>query len=394
MALIVLIVIVLVGMLSLPVRIPMLQVSETIYIRADGLVEPSTAPIRRNGDLYTLTGNIEESNGIVIERDNMILDGACYTFHGRQNADSQIYFDEIHNVTIRNMKIEGCYNSGINLYGSSNCKIIGNIITDNFNGIHQLNVSSGNTISENKIADNVDGIFLAYLSSNNVIIENNITANHEYGIALGSNVSSNTIYHNNFEENMVQAGQWVLLRNDNVWDGGYLSGGNYWNNYTGRDLYNGPFQNETGGDGIGDTPYIIDAYNRDRYPLMSRHEILDTMPPFISILSPENKTYTNYVPVTFTVSESTSWIGYSSDGQANITITESTTLTDLSNGAHTIRVYASDAAGNTAASETIHFTIEPSPTWIIPTIWIIVGIGVTLLLYFTKFKKPKKKVQQ
>jgi len=34
-------------------------------------------------------------------------------------------------------------------------------------------------------------------------------------------------------------------------------------------LYSGPYQNETGSDGIGDTPYVIDENNRDRYPLMA-----------------------------------------------------------------------------------------------------------------------------
>jgi hypothetical protein len=56
---------------------------------------------------------------------------------------------------------------------------------------------------------------------------------------------------------------------DNIWDDGYPSGGNYWKDYTGVDLYNGPYQNETGSDGIGDTPYTIDANNTDRYPLMA-----------------------------------------------------------------------------------------------------------------------------
>jgi hypothetical protein len=53
----------------------------------------------------------------------------------------------------------------------------------------------------------------------------------------------------------------------NRWDNSYPSGGNYWSDYTGFDLYSGPYQNETGSDGIGDTPYVIDADNQDNYPL-------------------------------------------------------------------------------------------------------------------------------
>jgi len=55
----------------------------------------------------------------------------------------------------------------------------------------------------------------------------------------------------------------------NVWDDGYPSGGNYWSNYNGTDLYSGPYQNETGSDGIGDTPYTIDANDTDNFPIVN-----------------------------------------------------------------------------------------------------------------------------
>ena len=43
---------------------------------------------------------------------------------------------------------------------------------------------------------------------------------------------------------------------------------------------------------------------------------VDGIPPTISILYPENKThFVSDVPLTFTVSEPPSWIGYSFDGQ-------------------------------------------------------------------------------
>jgi hypothetical protein len=54
----------------------------------------------------------------------------------------------------------------------------------------------------------------------------------------------------------------------NVWDDGYPPGGNYWSDYTGVDVKSGPNQDQPSSDGIGDTPYIIDEYNQDNYPLM------------------------------------------------------------------------------------------------------------------------------
>jgi hypothetical protein len=85
--------------------------------------------------------------------------------------------------------------------------------------------------------------------------------------------SNNTVYHNNFIDNTQQVHQpwWdypAIPASVNVWDDGYPSGGNYWSDYNGTDLHSGPYQNETGYDWIGDSPYIVDQNNTDRYPLM------------------------------------------------------------------------------------------------------------------------------
>ena len=61
------------------------------------------------------------------------------------------------------------------------------------------------------------------------------------------------------------------MAGNNTWDDCYPSGGNYWSDYSGVDAYSGVYQNETGRDGIGDTPYVIDEYNIDRYPLMTAY---------------------------------------------------------------------------------------------------------------------------
>jgi hypothetical protein len=78
---------------------------------------------------------------------------------------------------------------------------------------------------------------------------------------------------------------------------------------------------------------------------------IDTLPPSISILSPENKTYaTADVLLSVAVNEATSRMEYSLDGNANVTILGNTTLTGLSDGSHVLTVYATDAAGNTGTS--------------------------------------------
>ena len=86
---------------------------------------------------------------------------------------------------------------------------------------------------------------------------------------------------------------------------------------------------------------------------------------FINITSPQEKTYTtNSVPLNFTIVESTSWIGYSLDGQANETITGNKTLTNLVDGPHNIIMYANDNSSApgpyTFYSVTIYFTVSTS----------------------------------
>ncbi len=80
----------------------------------------------------------------------------------------------------------------------------------------------------------------------------------------------------------------------------------------------------------------------------------------IIILSPENKIYyENSVPLAFTIDKPMSWIGYSLDGAANITITGNTTLTSLAYGEHNLIVYANDTLGNERSSDRVYFTVSP-----------------------------------
>ena len=56
--------------------------SETIYIRADGSIDPPTANITNlNNITYTFTDNISYDS-ILVQRDDIIVDGANYTLQG------------------------------------------------------------------------------------------------------------------------------------------------------------------------------------------------------------------------------------------------------------------------------------------------------------------------
>jgi parallel beta-helix repeat protein len=109
-----------------------------------------------------------------------------------------------------------------------------------------------------------------YYSGNNVIFGNDIR-NNGGGMWLDSS-GGNTAYHNNFENNFYHvAGPSVSM---NVWDNGYPSGGNYWSDNIGADSHRGPYQNETGSDGICDAPYVVDSPGtNDSYSLMDRFKM-------------------------------------------------------------------------------------------------------------------------
>jgi parallel beta-helix repeat protein len=298
------------------------------------------------------------------------------------------------NSTIYETQITDNY-SGIGLFASSNNFITANNITNNERGVQLSNSSTLNSIFTNTITNSIDGIFL-FNSPQNTIILNNITDNN---VGIGFRESSyNMIRSNHFVDNEMQVydvswENYSVTPSSNTWDIGYPTGGNYWSDYMGVDAMSGKNQNETGSDQLGDAPYIIDQNNQDNYPLMPYGS-----PPAIFIDSPENKTYTvNAVSLKFTVSETTSWIKYSLDGKANVTITEDITLSELAYGEHSITLYAEDTDGKAGKSETVYFTIAegaepPSPDFspIVLIVAVIAAAAIIGVILFFFMKADEK----
>jgi len=79
--------------------------------------------------------------------------------------------------------------------------------------------------------------------------------------------------------------------------------------------------------------------------------------PVVQITAPENKTYRD-VPLSFSTNRNTAWIGYSLDGEANVTIGAQNMLYGLSHGSHRIVIYANDSAGNMGISNTVYFSVD------------------------------------
>jgi len=301
------------------------KAGRNIYIRADGTVDPTTAPISNVDNVtYTFTNNIYDS--IIVERDGIVVDGAGYTIQG-PGSGTGIDLSNRNSVKIKNMKIKA-FDYGVYFYYSSNNSIIENNMINN-NIAMYLYLSTNNTLHGNNMINNGDGVWLRH-SSNNVITENNI-ANNNGGILLfessknalfGNNIannrygiirdgsSGNSVYHNNFFNNIDQVAASNLT---NVWDSGYPSGGNYWSDYTGVDLYSGPYQNVTGSDGIGDRPYVIDQKNVDNYPLTGMFSDFNaTSEHHVQTIS--NSTISNFqfngTAIIFNVSDKNGTVGF------------------------------------------------------------------------------------
>lgn len=308
------------------------ETNSTIYIKSDGSIYPSTAPISRDGDIYTLTGNIYES--IFIQKSDITLDGNGYTVQGSPPywTGYGIYLNGKSGVIIKNINIEG-FSYGIYLYSSPSTMVTNNNFSNNFCGIclHSssdnitknnfsnnyygiwLHESGSNIIANNSISNGVYGIYL-FKSILNTITNNSIYLNDVYGILLnssdsntiannsisnhvfwgiflsndskynriyGNNItatnlwgiylsysSNNVIYHNNIIDNTIQA--YDTNPSNNNWHHPVLLEGNYWSDYTGLDDGSGTDKHAIVGDGIGDTEIPHPGLGYDFYPFVRK----------------------------------------------------------------------------------------------------------------------------
>ncbi len=220
-------------------------------------------------------------------------------------------------------------------------------------------------------------------------LANNLWGIDTVGSLLNPNGNESVLFQNNLVNNVYQVSTVTHYKSD-YFDNG--KEGNYWSNYNGSDADR---------DGIGDTPYTIDANRLDRYPLMTpvnMSEVPDLIPewarpPSIKLINPTETDYSaGEIALDFVIDKRPTWIGYSLDGQNNITITGNTTLTNLKTGTHSITIYTTDFYQNTGASKTIDFKFSQAfPTAIvIALISAIVSVVVVYLILYRKYRRPRR----
>lgn len=207
-----------------------------------------------------LTGagvEIELSNRTIV--DGNVFSNNYWAVNMSRSHDVQVTNNQIVSMNVVSVEVRDCWRS-----------IVGRNTLEGFSEGVDMNggLTVNNSITRNLVrAMNISGVFLLDGPTGNVFSENSFELNH-VGVTV-QNSPGNTFFHNSFLARSVGG---VKPRHVNsifpgdvsVWDnrslGNVRVGGNYWDNYTGYDDDH---------NGIGDTPFRIDAYNLDQYPLMS-----------------------------------------------------------------------------------------------------------------------------
>ena len=276
------------------------------------------------------TIRINNTRDVVISQ-NILNPGSILLSGGRMN-----------NTIISENVVEGAL-EGIAATGAANLTIEGNYVTST-QGALRLDSSADVWVAANSFTDNAKALTIRWFSRN---------------------VS---FFHNNFAGNPLQA---MFDQTDPVrWNESYPLGGNFWSDYSGVDNCSGPNQDVCPEpDGIGDTPYVINANNSDRYPFI--HSFAnDTTAPSVSIVDPVEGTifHASRISVSGVASDaggsgllrvevrvnSLPWVP--ADGRSiwNASI-------DLEVGGNTILARSWDNAGNPSPSAEVNLTYEAPP---------------------------------
>lgn len=245
------------------------QEGDTIYVYAGTyheniIVNKSSLTLMGENMRTTILDGGGEGNVVEIRADNVTVIG--FTVRNGQTGIQMSPWSQGHsiggNIVVNNdFGIRGHFDV-------HDVKIFDNIITESaFCGIELAlynSVIKGNNITDNGKGSSrqlsagieiVEGIFDMIVSSNNNTIAENIIEDNYNGVWAVRYSRGNVFSHNTFANNTNH----LLIPDPSLMWNNSLRG-NFWSDYSGED---------SDGNGIGDTPYIVDAHNRDDSPLMS-----------------------------------------------------------------------------------------------------------------------------
>ena len=386
------------------------KAGDTIYVRSGHYYEhvlinkqvkllgenPSSTLIDGNftGDVVTVVADNVEISGFTIQGSGkrIVIDGVpspsgldyesicgvyaigCTgsNFSGNivRNNFVGIHFESCSNILIsENQIIENYGDCGLRIAFSSSVTLSNNRITLNENSGANIFQCSASTVSENQIVDNLGqgGMVISFKSRFITVTKNNISGNAFHGLNL-VNAYENTIFGNNMSSNYF--GICLSGSSSNKVYENYMQANFYgvaFFNSPNEQVYNNALVNNTN-DMYTSTPPPTDPNSEPYFPPPEEPNTPTPAPDSkvkIRILSPTSEELyqiglyeaVKKIPLRFTVNEPVSWMGYSLDGQANVTLTGNTTLTMQFTGSHTIVIYAKDSEGNTYLSNMVKFKV-------------------------------------
>jgi parallel beta-helix repeat protein len=162
---------------------PAKAASPEVYILPDGSVQ-GTSSIQRNGDVYTLVGDV--GGPLIVQKDNVVIDGAGHTLVGGNGRG--IVLADRHDVTLKNTRVtlDGGYL--IDVESATDCALIGNILIGTPQPIPGLPPPTSPLIGP---------IAINFLHSQNITVKDNAITNFFYALSLdaskGHTITGNTL---------------------------------------------------------------------------------------------------------------------------------------------------------------------------------------------------------
>ncbi|XES76543.1 MAG: nitrous oxide reductase family maturation protein NosD [Candidatus Bathyarchaeia archaeon] len=129
--------------------VPWVWHNSGITILSNGTVTPSNAPIRVQGNIYTLTSDV--FSGIAVLRNDTILEGNGVRMFGPMYGTG-ILLQDVINVTVQNVNVQ-YFAQGIYLDNASSCVIQGNTMTGC--DIEVAHNSADNKITHNTVTQEI-----------------------------------------------------------------------------------------------------------------------------------------------------------------------------------------------------------------------------------------------
>ncbi len=246
--------------------------------------------VARTDDLAVVDSALHGQNGMMGSDMSRLVVMSCEM----DSVDVAVTLSSVDNVTVQASSLSDCGTS-VSITDGDGCAVTGNSMTSGTYGVLMTTVQrcnvSGNLVHEMA----AQGILLDWHSQDSSIYSNtvsncswggisvadalgdctvsyNVLRNNSYsggdagGVLLLSSVGV-SVHHNSFFDNAPQ-NAYDSSETDNRWNETYPSGGNYWDDYSGVDLYSGVDQDTGPSDGFGDTPYELDTDTFDHYPLV------------------------------------------------------------------------------------------------------------------------------